>query len=124
MKKILTTLAAAVAVAVLAGCGLTGRNIDSNIVFKGPVHYYGGGLAKTNAFDDVTHPGNLQGLVVVNQHLWTDTAGNEEGTGRNTPNFPMDLNLNMNQNKGIPIPAACALHNVEGCEDGNCSVQQ
>jgi len=83
----------------------------------------------------VTHPGNLAGFIVINQHIWTDTAGNEEGTGRNPVSVPVDVSVPLNQNKasgtgaaaGALADKALGAHTGAGsnstpadCPDGNC----
>jgi hypothetical protein len=124
MKKLITTTAVAVCAAIFTGCaGLTGRNntADVKIILEkeAALALGSGGLARTNNFEDVTHPGNLYGFVVINQHVWTDTQGNEGGPV-NAPNFPVDVTANYKQTKSAALPNVCATHGTANCPDGGC----
>ena len=78
--------AAACGALFLQGCGQTGRTQSLANTFRECVFHVNTTPAGTNNTDFVLNPaGSAQGGVVFNAaHMWTDTSGTEEGTGRNT----------------------------------------
>ena len=125
MKKILTITTLAALCAVLAGCNTipeqTGRSNSAEVrVVLGRDAKLGGwfGAPSTNAYDDVTHPGNLSGVVVINQHIWTETQGGEAGnTATATNDIKPSTTLQTSGGGGLIDGLAKSLFSAFGADD-------
>ena len=98
---------------MLTGCGQTGRTITNNQRFD-RCTIYANALpsAERGAEQRLSDPMDAASGSVFSQNasMWTETAGNEEGTGRNSTSVPVDIDVPLNQNKatggGITTGAA------------------
>jgi len=102
MMHIKTLLACGALTALATGCGQTGRTITLSQHFREcTIHANALPSAERGENQRLSDVMDAAAGSVFSQNasMWTETLGNEEGTGHNSTSVPVDIDVPLNQNK-------------------------
>ncbi len=116
---------------LLGGCGQTGRTQSLTNNFRDCTITIGPAAGETAAEGDITVNPVPVGAFNNVAHMWTDTSGVEEGTGRNSTPIDLQAEVPINKNEisgdsALASKAASLLPDgassaAADCPDGACT---